>query len=188
MRIKRARLEQIIREEFAKRIERALKEAPLVADAHDDKKSKEKDGGKGERKKVSPSSGPETPGNTAKADTGKKPGEEPKVSNKEPAKGSAPAKGEEAPEQELDAEPADAKLDKADDAESDEPKSKGEGDVSDEIVGKSVQSITMEPKSKVLPGAVEVVITFDQTPDPLRILIPKSGVPKFYYRGLHNEL
>lgn len=62
------------------------------------------------------------------------------------------------------------------------------GKISSTVVGKTVQSISLEPKSKILPGAKELVVTFDQITDPLRVLIAKTGEVKFYFRGLHNEL
>lgn len=94
------------------------------------------------------------------------------------------ASAEEVPDE---PDPADDELAKSrDDGEGDDDR--GGGKVSDEIVGKRVQSVTMEPKSKVVPGAQELVITFDESPDPLRVLITKTGAVKFWYRGLHNTL
>lgn len=62
------------------------------------------------------------------------------------------------------------------------------GKIADEITGKSVQSITMDPKSKTLPGAQEIVITFRDIPDPLKILVTKTGAVKFFFKGIHNTL
>lgn len=62
------------------------------------------------------------------------------------------------------------------------------GKIADELTGKTVQSITMEPKSKLLPGAQEIVLTFKETPDPLKILVTKQGQVKFHFRGLHNQV
>ena len=63
------------------------------------------------------------------------------------------------------------------------------GKIADEVTGKSIQSITMDPKSKILPGAQEIVVTFNETTNPLKILVTKTGAVKFFYSGgLHNSL
>lgn len=62
------------------------------------------------------------------------------------------------------------------------------GEIADKIEGKTIQSITMEPKSKTLPGAQEIVLTFREIPDPLKILILKNGTVKFFLKGVHNKL
>jgi hypothetical protein len=59
--------------------------------------------------------------------------------------------------------------------------------LSNELVGKTVQSMTMEPSSKLLPGAQEIVLTFNEITDPLRILVGKTGKVSFFFRNsLHN--
>ena len=82
--------------------------------------------------------------------------------------------------------------DKADDEEDaidqdgdsgDEPS----GAVNDEVSGKTVQAVTIEPKSKVLPGAKEIVVAFNESTDALRILVTPTGQVKFFWRGqLHD--
>lgn len=62
------------------------------------------------------------------------------------------------------------------------------GAVNDELSGKIVQAITIEPKSKVLPGAKEVVLTFSDTTDALRVLITATGQVKFFWRGQLSDL
>lgn len=62
------------------------------------------------------------------------------------------------------------------------------GAVNDELSGKTVQGISIEPKSKILPGAKEVIVTFNETTDPLRILCTGSGQVKFFYRGQLHDL
>ncbi len=65
----------------------------------------------------------------------------------------------------------------------------GDSKLADELVGKTIQSVTMEPKSKLVPGAQELVITFNEIADPLRVLVTKSGEIRFFFRGgLHNLL
>lgn len=61
------------------------------------------------------------------------------------------------------------------------------GAVNDEVSGKTVQAVTIEPKSKVLPGAKEVIIAFNESTDTLRILVTSTGQVKFFWRGqLHD--
>jgi hypothetical protein len=178
MKVKRSMIEQMVREELAAYVKEQLGEAPGgpgVDDADKDRKSKERKGGKGEE---SPVGGQQDPDNLA----GK-----PKTGGETPPADEPPTP----PEQELEPEPADDELEdqpepEGDDVESAEDDAKS--DISDELVGKTVQSITMEPKSKLMPGAMEIVLTFDQVTDQFRILIGKSGQVKFYFRGLHNEL
>jgi hypothetical protein len=61
------------------------------------------------------------------------------------------------------------------------------GAVNDFISGKTVQSMTIEPKSKVLPGAKEIVLTFNETTEPVRIMVTATGNVKFFSQGqLHD--
>lgn len=101
----------------------------------------------------------------------------------EPRDGKSPAP-DEVPEEVPDSpDPADDEIEA--DAEG-EPEPKGDK-LADELVGKTVQSVTMEPKSKLLPGAQEIVITFNEITDPLRILVGKTGQVRFFFRNsLHN--
>lgn len=94
------------------------------------------------------------------------------------------------PEIPVDDQPADDDLEDEETGgdEEDAAEQKAKSKIADEIAGKTVQSITMEPKSKTIPGAQEIVLTFDQFPDPLKIIVTKSGKIAFYFRGLHNEL
>ncbi len=78
--------------------------------------------------------------------------------------------------------------DKSGEEEEDDEKEEAKSKISEELVGKTVQSISSEPKSKIMPGAQEIVITFDQISDPLRILVTRSGKVAYYFKGLHNEL
>lgn len=175
MKIKRSVLEQIVKEElasYARSLVEAPKEKASVVDADDEKRAKEKEGGKGTEAPTKPQKGPEQP--------------------KQPSKKAAPAGQEEPKELPAGEEPeADDELDKnaasEEDAEEDAEEVTG-GKIADAVTGKTVQSITMEPESKILPGAQEVTLTFREIPDPLKILITKSGQVKFHFRGLHNTL
>lgn len=61
------------------------------------------------------------------------------------------------------------------------------GAVNNDLAGKIVQAVTIEPQSKVLPGAKEVVVSFNDTTDSLRILVTATGQVKFFWRGqLHD--
>jgi hypothetical protein len=63
------------------------------------------------------------------------------------------------------------------------------GAVNNEVSGKTIQAITIEPKSEVLKGAAkEIVITFDETTDPLRIEITQTGNVVFFWRGQLHDL
>jgi hypothetical protein len=71
------------------------------------------------------------------------------------------------------------------DAEAD---ANGKG-IGDQIAGMTILSFTMEPRSKVVPGAIELNLQFKESPQPLRVLISKSGQVRFLYKGsLQSEL
>lgn len=175
MKIKRSVLEKIVLEELAKHIQ-SLREADEekkddkpkadVADAEKDKKS--------DKKAAEPSDDPD---NTAGGQKGKK-------GPPAPAKDALPVASEPAADDSLEKDVATD--DKKDDVEN--PDEVTGGEIAGELTGKTIQSITMEPKSKVMPGAQEIVLTFSQIPEPLRILVTKTGQVKFFYKGLHNEL
>jgi hypothetical protein len=183
MRIKRSVLESIVREELITHIH-ALMEADNaekdvdVVDAQSNKK------------KIKPQMQPDNidPGAEKKnaKPLAKKPVELPvKKSTEPPTKKTKEPSQDEVPTPE---EPADDELAKDVAGEDEEDAKGGSTKLNDELSGKTVQSITMEPKSKMMPGAIEIVLTFDQTPDPFKILVGKSGKVVFYYRGLHNTL
>jgi hypothetical protein len=62
------------------------------------------------------------------------------------------------------------------------------GPISQDLQGKRIAGIEMSEKSEIMPGAAEIVFTFDETPDALRILVTKTGQIKYFYKGLHNDL
>lgn len=183
MKVPKSVLEQIVKEEIAAHV-RSLLEAPKgidVVDADDEKKGKEKEGGKGEEKPLKPSAGPKAPKQASD-----KPAEKPAEKGKGPKElpvGKEPDEPEEVPDEKVPGEGEKGEDDGVEDA--DEVTG---GKIADSVQGKTVQSITMEPESKILPGAQEVTLTFREMPDPLKILITKSGQVKFHFRGLHNTL
>lgn len=169
MKVKRSVLEQMIKEELRSHLHELL-EAPKgagVVDADDERKGeKEKEPPAGAKAPKPPGAGPKPP---------VAPGGEPEEPEELPV-GDEPAAD---PELEKDAA--------EDDSEEDAAELTG-GKVADQITGKTIQSITMEPKSKTLPGAQELVITFREIPDPLKVLVTKQGDVKFFFRGIHNEV
>ncbi len=62
------------------------------------------------------------------------------------------------------------------------------GAVNNEVSGKTIQAVTIEPKSQVLPGAKEIVLAFNESTDPLRILVTQTGQVKFFWRGQLHDL
>lgn len=172
MKIPKKRLEQIIREELAAHLGGLLREKegehPDLEDAEDGTEPDE----------TNPASDKQ-PDNTSGKPVGK--GDE------------VPGDPEEKPAP--TDEPADNDLEKqavgdkgADEEDPDEEGNEEQEKLSDELVGKTIQSITANPKSKMMPGAMEIVVQFDQVPEPLKILVTKSGQVKYYYKGLHNEI
>lgn len=173
MKIKRSVLERIIKEEITAEFARLLEapkddkgsKAPDVVDAEDEKKAGEKAG-------------------TEKPDSSKNAKPTPK--SPKPSQNQADA----APVGDLpvsDEPEADAELEQDVAGEEDAEEVTG-GKIADMITGKTVQSVTSEPKSKILPGATEITLTFREVPDPLRILVTKTGTVKFHMKGLHNSL
>lgn len=68
------------------------------------------------------------------------------------------------------------------------PSEEEEGTVAGELSGKTIENVTVDEDSKVMPGATEVILTFRESPDAFRLLITKTGKIKYFYRGLHNTL
>jgi hypothetical protein len=176
MKIRKSRLEQIVREEVLSYIGSLLREKsgddPGIEDAAGEKEQEPADD--------------HQPDNVAGKPVGKK--------DQQPAKaGEVPGDDEEKP---TPPEPADTDLEKQATGEKGAEEEDGEDEtgpedtekVSDQLVGQTVQSITANPKSKLMPGATEIVFQFQQKPDPLKILVTKSGKLVYYYRGLHNEI
>lgn len=64
----------------------------------------------------------------------------------------------------------------------------GGGQVNDFVQGKTVQSVALVPKSKILPGAHEVVFSFNETTEPLKLLITPTGTCKFLVNGALMDL
>jgi hypothetical protein len=82
-------------------------------------------------------------------------------------------------------EPADDDLEA--DVAGDEESGAEPGSVAAELENKTIESVSMEEDSKIMPGATEIVLTFRENPDALRFLITKTGRIKIFYKGLHND-
>ncbi len=74
------------------------------------------------------------------------------------------------------------------DAGEEPPSEEEEGTVAGELVGKTIEDITVDDDSQIMPGSTEIVFTFRENPDALRLLLTKTGQVKYFYRGLHNNL
>lgn len=83
-------------------------------------------------------------------------------------------------------EPVDDEL-SADVAGDEEESGAEPGTVAAELENKTIQSVSMEEDSKIMPGATEVVVTFTDSEDALRLLVSKTGAVKVFYKGLHND-
>jgi hypothetical protein len=82
-------------------------------------------------------------------------------------------------------EPADDDLEA--DVAGDEESGAEPGTVAYELEDKTIESVSMEEDSKIMPGATEIVLSFRETPDALRLLVTKTGKIKIFYKGLHND-
>lgn len=61
------------------------------------------------------------------------------------------------------------------------------GKINDMLSGKTIQSVTLNPKSEVA-GAKEVVLATNETTDVLRIVIHPSGKVQFLYRNQSHDI
>ena len=171
MKIRKERLKEIVREEMLRHL-CSLLEAPRepadVVDSEDDNRQKD-----GQEKKD--------------AEKGKKPvGRPPKADPQKDKSKAATPPPDDGPDKEdpdqLDDQPggSDADQERGEQAEG--------GEISKELTGKTIQSVSVNPKSKVLPGAQEITFTFSQVPEPLKILVSKVGKVTYLWKGLHNKL
>jgi hypothetical protein len=113
-----------------------------------------------------------------------------------PLQDELPTKGKNA-DKDKNSEPKDKSADKeippeefdtpADDNKEDEEKD-AIVSLSKDVEGKTVQSIVLEEKSKVIPGAKEVVIAFNDTPEPLKIIIQRNGNVSFIFKGVRHAV
>ncbi len=179
-RLKRSRLEQIVREELAAHI-RELREAPEPPEDEDEPKEPTGQEPEAPKKSVGGPAKPKarTPAPTkSTADAPEKDAQ--KSAAADPDKPGAPE------------DPADADLDADEPEDSDDGTGEDDADplagkLSEELEGRRVQSLTVEPKSQKVPGASEIVVTFSDVPDPLRIIVTKTGEYRFSYKGaLYN--
>jgi len=167
LKMKREVLERIVYEEFVRSIAEHLNEAPpgrgtILDDEPEDEIPAV---GQGPEEALptdspAPEAGDEDPGLALGS------GEEPELPT-----------GDEPADDDLEADLA------GDDESGAEP-----GTVAAELENKTIESISMEEDSKIMPGSTEIVVTFRENPDALRLLITKTGKVKIFYKGLHNDL
>lgn len=157
----RSRLEQIVKEELAAHI-KALREAPDDTLPDDDRKKPSK----------------------ARKTSALEKNRQPTNDQEEKPPTPSPAKSVEPPVDDTSEDPSDDELAAADASDGEaEPEA---GQLSTELEGKRIQSVTQEPKSQLVPGASEIVVTFAEVPDPLRIIVTKTGAVRFFYKTLIN--
>jgi hypothetical protein len=179
MKFKRSTVERIVREELNS-VVKEMYETNFGVHEADDDKDKKKEPEVGGADKDNDNVEPQKAGPDIAPEVGDK--ETPAPDGEEPADTDIP--DEDVPAGD---DPSDTELSQdAEDPAEEEPEG---GDISKEIAGRSVQSITLEPESKLMPGAKEIVVQFEEIPQPLRILIGRSGVIKYHFKGsIHNEL
>jgi hypothetical protein len=188
MKISQQKLLGIVRECIVEALQEKDEAPPDLTKKPDPKKPPKKDGPDGVEKK--PAGGP-----AGKAPKSGPPEKDPKGKDKKPTKKGPPGPNDVPADDDV----IDLSVDDFEDAPEDEEEISGEpdGDEGDddrsgglnrELDGKSFQSVSVDPKSKLVPGAKEVVVTFGDTPDPLRIVVTQSGEVKFFFRGSLHDL
>jgi hypothetical protein len=58
-----------------------------------------------------------------------------------------------------------------------------DGEVAEQIMGRVVENLTLEPESDLMAGCREIVLTFSDSPDILRMLVDKVGNIVFFLNG-----
>lgn len=168
LKMKREVLERIVLEELTRYISEQLHEAPARGTVLDDEQTEDElppspdDAPEEQMPQDSPA--PEADGEVGLPD--------------------APEDEEGAGELPTGEEPADDELedDMAGEESGAEP-----GTVAADLEGKTIETISMDEDSKIMPGATEIVLTFRENPDALRLLVTKTGKIKVFYKGLHND-
>jgi hypothetical protein len=86
---------------------------------------------------------------------------------------------------EMAADDAGAEEDEADalDSDGDADQDGASGEINDQISGRTVQSISLEPESDLVPGSREIVLTFSDSPDVLRMMVDDVGNIVFSWNG-----
>ncbi len=55
-----------------------------------------------------------------------------------------------------------------------------------DFLGKTIKEVTLIEKSDMFPGSKELIITFNEISDPLKVIITKTGEVKFFFRKLSD--
>ncbi len=185
MKVPKSMIQRIVREELTSYLGEMLSEDDANV-AKDDEEDEQKPGApkKPPAKKGPPSTSTGEEDNVDGTPAGSQGPE------KAPKKGADATKdlGDEPTPGSEEEDPADDDLAKDAEDPEDETDAKG-GGIADDVSGKRIQSIVLSKDSKVMPGAQELVISFDEIPDPLRVVITKSGLVKYFFRGtISNSL
>jgi hypothetical protein len=170
LKISRELLEQLVIEELAKHIYRLDEAPPGRSTVLDDEDPEQLPG---EEEVPNPGNAPEE--------------QLPTDSPIDGIEGGGEEEGGEDVEDGGDEDPADMDLDAL--LKGDEPPDEEEeGTVAGEIKDKTIEQITVDEDSKIMPGATEIIFVFRENPDAFRILVTKTGKVKYFYRGLHNSV
>lgn len=62
------------------------------------------------------------------------------------------------------------------------------GSVAADMQGKVITNVEYDDESDTIPGAHEVILSFEDTEDKLRIIVMPSGNVKYFWKGLHNDI
>lgn len=92
-----------------------------------------------------------------------------------------PADGE---VQDSDVDPADADIE----AELAGEEPEVPGSVAADMQGKTIEDISVEEESDTIPGAKELVVSFQGEEDKLRVIMTPTGNFKFFWKGLHSDI
>jgi hypothetical protein len=177
MKVSRAQLIRIIKEELARHTVALLeKDGDVgVVDGDEDREGKEKQG----KAETKPQNDPDNTSGKPKSSPPKK---DQGASDKPQDKSKSPQKKEPSPKKPPTPEPQPG-ISAADDVDND-ANGKGIGDM---VVGKSILSFTPNPNSPYVPGGTELTLQFREDPNPLRILISKQGEVRYMYSGVNNN-
>ena len=62
------------------------------------------------------------------------------------------------------------------------------GSVASDLQGKVIDNVEYSDESESIPGAHEVVFSFQDTEDKLRVIVMPSGNVKYFWKGLHSDI
>jgi hypothetical protein len=62
------------------------------------------------------------------------------------------------------------------------------GSVAADMQGKVIDNVEYSDESESIPGAQEIVFSFQDTEDKLRVIVMPSGNVKYFWKGLHSDI